>query len=384
MIREDILKRTETNPEVTVLMAVYNGELFLREAIDSILKQTYTDFEFLILNDASNDSTLEILLSYTDQRIRIINNEKNLGLTKSLNKGLLLAKGKYIARQDADDVSDKKRFEKQVIFLESNPRVVLLGTQARIIDEKSRVYKNQGEPKALSHKAILYQFLFENPFIHSSVMFRKNIIYDELKGYNETFVYNQDFELWSRVIKHYEVSNLSETLVDFRNNSQSITKVSDQKLKAFNENFYRNVEVQIGNMSTILSDNGFSNWPKYWTQLNVPYVSIYKISAPELISLIPKIRKKFLAMHETESLLEKNVSSITAKIYFKLAMLLAKSNKKEAFIAFKYGLKYNSENGIILFPEFLFRITNLLSVGKFLKKTVTSVSNLFKKSQYKL
>lgn len=384
MMGDNILKRTEANPEVTVLMAVYNGEHFLREAIDSILNQSYTDFEFLILDDASNDRTREILLSYSDHRIKIINNEKNIGLTKSLNKGLSIAKGKYIARQDADDISHRQRFEKQVAFLQSNPRVVLLGTQARIIDEKSRVYQNQGEPKALNHKAILYQFLFENPFIHTSVMFRKNIIYDELKGYNETFVYNQDFELWSRVIKHYEVSNLSETLVDFRNNSQSITKVSDQKLKAFNENFYRNVDVQVGNVSTILSDHGFSNWPKYWTQLNVPYVSIYKISAPELISLIPKIREKFLAIHERESLLEKNVSSITAKIYFKLAMLLAKGNKREAFIAFKYGIKFNSENGIILFPEFLFRITHLLSVGKFLKKTVSSMSNLFKKSQYKL
>ena len=384
MMGNSILKRTEANPEVTVLMAVYNGEHFLREAIDSILNQTYTDFEFLIVNDASNDRTSEILLSYTDHRIKIINNEKNHGLTRALNKGLSIAKGKYIARQDADDISHRQRFEKQVAFLQSNPRVVLLGTQARIIDEKSRVYKNQGETKALSHKAILYQFLFENPFIHTSVMFRKNIIYDELKGYNETFVYNQDFELWSRVIKHYEVSNLSEMLVDFRNNSQSITKVSDQKLKAFNENFYRNVEVQIGNLSTILTDNSFGNWPKYWTQLNVPYVSIYKISASELISLIPKIRKKFLAVHEIELLLEKNVSSITANIYFKLAMLLAKSSKKEAFMAFRYGFKYNYENGIILFPEFLFRITNLLFFGKLFKKTVNSVSNFFKKSQYKL
>src|SRR3990170_6306785 len=104
------------NPEITVLMSVYNGERFLREAIESILNQTYRDFEFLIINDGSTDSSREIILSYNDPRIRLIDNELNIGLTRSLNKGLRLARGKYIARQDADDISFRKRLEKQVAF----------------------------------------------------------------------------------------------------------------------------------------------------------------------------------------------------------------------------------------------------------------------------
>ena len=114
-----------SKPLVSVLMAVYNGEKYLLEAIESILNQTYTNFEFLIINDGSTDSTEEIILSYSDQRIRYIKNEQNLKLIASLNKGLDLAKGKYIARMDADDISLPDRLEKQVNFLERNSTKLL-------------------------------------------------------------------------------------------------------------------------------------------------------------------------------------------------------------------------------------------------------------------
>ena len=115
-------------PMVTVLMAVYNGEKFLKEAMESILTQTFTDFEFLIINDGSTDNSVKIIEEFNDPRIRLIHNEKNLKLIASLNKGISLAKGKYIARMDCDDISMPYRLEKEVDFLENSLEYGLVGT----------------------------------------------------------------------------------------------------------------------------------------------------------------------------------------------------------------------------------------------------------------
>ena len=130
------------NPKITVLMPVYNGEKYLREAIGSILNQTFNDFEFLIINDSSTDSTREIILSYDDTRIRLEDNEKNIGLTHSLNKGLRLAKGKYVARMDADDISLPDRLEKQLAVIENNTDVSIVACWIDIIDKNNTYIGN--------------------------------------------------------------------------------------------------------------------------------------------------------------------------------------------------------------------------------------------------
>ena len=118
------------SPRVTVLMAVYNGERFLAEAVASILDQTFRDFEFLIVNDGSTDRSREIILSFGDPRIRLVDNPENIGLTRSLNRGLELAKGGLIARQDADDISLPERLEREIGFLDGNPKAAIVGSQA--------------------------------------------------------------------------------------------------------------------------------------------------------------------------------------------------------------------------------------------------------------
>ena len=123
------------NIKISVVMAVYNGEKYLRSAIDSILSQTYIDFEFIIIDDCSTDNTANILESYTDSRIQIIRNEKNLRLPASLNKGLKIAKGKYIARMDADDIAMPDRFEKQVKYLEAHQEVAVIGGSFQVFNE---------------------------------------------------------------------------------------------------------------------------------------------------------------------------------------------------------------------------------------------------------
>jgi glycosyltransferase involved in cell wall biosynthesis len=140
------MRDANTNPLVTVLMPVYNGEEFLHEAIESILKQTYLNFELLIINDGSTDSSENIILSYPDTRIRYIKNESNIKLIATLNNGFALAQGKYIVRMDADDYSVKERLQKQVAFMEANPEVTLAGSWFETIgDEPSRVVKYESD-----------------------------------------------------------------------------------------------------------------------------------------------------------------------------------------------------------------------------------------------
>ena len=126
-------------PKVTVLMAVYNGERYLRDAVESILCQTFRDFQFLIINDGSTDNTRDLILSYDDARIVLVDSEHNVGQTRSLNRGLELAAGELIARQDADDISEPDRLAKQVAFLERHPEVALLGTWYKEIDVQGTV-----------------------------------------------------------------------------------------------------------------------------------------------------------------------------------------------------------------------------------------------------
>lgn len=208
-------------PKVTVLMAVYNGERYLREAIESILAQTFQDFEFLIINDGSTDNSREVILSYEDPRIRLVDNEVHLGLTPSLNKGLRLAKGELVARQDADDISEPERLAMQVTFLETHPEVGLLGTWYRKIDAQGTLIGNRSLP--CDYTEIRWSLLFFCPFVHSSVMVRKSVILRQVGFYNEALVYAADYELWYRIAHHIPVANLNKYLVRLRINPYSMT-----------------------------------------------------------------------------------------------------------------------------------------------------------------
>lgn len=215
--------------KVTVLMSVYNGESYLNEAIDSILAQTFTDFEFLIIDDASTDRTPEILLSYGDSRVRIVTNEENLGLTKSLNKGLALARGEYIARMDADDISVPERLEKQVFFLERNPDVGVLGANVQYIDEFGNPSQIIIWPQRDS--LIKWQLCFMNPIAHPSVIVRRKLLMDS-GGYNEEIIFAQDYDLWVRLSPRTHFENYRDILLYLRKTNENIsfTKYNEQKM----------------------------------------------------------------------------------------------------------------------------------------------------------
>ncbi|MGZ5867109.1 MAG: glycosyltransferase [Xanthobacteraceae bacterium] len=211
-------------PKVSVLMSVLNGREFLRPAVESVLNQSFTDFEFIIIDNASRDDTASILDLYHDQRIVRVRNEQTVSLTKSLNKGLRIARGEYIARLDADDVAASARFFRQASFLDAHPDVLLIGTHARTIDETGQVI---GQVTPPADPADLYDALaYSNPFLHSSVMFRR-LPATELGGYPETYIYAQDLALWLKLAQLGRLGMIPELLIDSREHKRQATQSRD-------------------------------------------------------------------------------------------------------------------------------------------------------------
>jgi glycosyltransferase involved in cell wall biosynthesis len=206
-----------SNPKVTVLMAVYNGEDFLREAVESILQQTYSDFEFLVIDDGSTDNTSTIIKSYDDQRIRLVKNIENIGLTKSLNNGLQLSRGAYIARMDADEISLPNRFAEQVEFLDSNKGIGCCGTLARIFGNHDSEWRYP-----LDHDRIKVDLLFHSCLVHASVMLRQDVLKKHDILYDEECICAQDYELWVRLSNVTRLANLDSFLLLHRIHNSSI------------------------------------------------------------------------------------------------------------------------------------------------------------------
>jgi hypothetical protein len=228
-------------------MTVYNGETHLREAIDSILRQSFGNFDFLIINDGSTDHTRELILSYDDPRIRLVDNERQLGQTRSLNRGLKLAEGELIARQDADDISEPERLERQVAFMKRRDEVALLGTWYRKIDGDGVVIGNRELP--CSWTQIRWSLLFICPFVHSSVMLRKSVLVEQIGFYDEAFAYAQDYELWSRIARRFSVANLAEYLVKYRTTAESMTSTYGDTVE--NETF----QIRTANLAPLVGSN---------------------------------------------------------------------------------------------------------------------------------
>lgn len=201
-------------PAVSVLMSVYNGERFLAEAVESILTQTFPDFEFLIIDDGSTDSTAEILAAYArgDSRVRVVS-QKNKGRTASLNEGIQLARGKYIARMDADDISLPQRLEKQLEFMTAHPETVLLGTAVEWMTQAGQIFRVENFPGG---DAELREALRrENPFRHPTILMRKETVV-AVRGYRQLFDESEDYDLWLRMAEVGQVASLDEPLVKYR------------------------------------------------------------------------------------------------------------------------------------------------------------------------
>lgn len=220
----------QMNPEkdlVSVIMSNYNTpEEYLRASIESILNQTYQNFEFIIVDDCSTDNSLSIIESYTDDRIKIIKNPQNLGITKSLNRALAVARGEFVARMDADDISLETRFAKQVEFLKNHPDHIVCGTGVRLIGDWQTKHTNEYICSIIPDKETYQiQLLFSNypNIVHPTAMFNHNILLKHNITYNENYPLAQDYRMWVSCSEASECANINEILLKYRVHGKAVS-----------------------------------------------------------------------------------------------------------------------------------------------------------------
>ena len=211
-------------PRISIVMAVHNGEAYLREAVESMLHQTVTDFEFIIVDDGSTDRSAEIIGSYGDERIHLTRQD-NMGLSRSLNRGLDLARAPYIARMDADDISLPTRLEKQLAFMEVHRDIDVLGTWAETFGDRApTAWKFPTDPKVIQ-----CEMLFHSVLVHPSVLIRRKAIEQHNLRYDPQVPYAQDFDLWHRAAAELRYANLPEVLIRYRIRETNSDRVERRK-----------------------------------------------------------------------------------------------------------------------------------------------------------
>lgn len=260
-------------PEVSVLMASHNGEKFIRQSLDSIINQTFSDFELIVINDASSDNTLDILKEYADKdsRIRFYSNEKNRGLTVSLNTALKYVSpdSRLICRMDDDDICMPNRLEMQTKYFRQHKEADIVGSNAFIIDDENRIIGERTTPA--NHEEITATLPRYNPMIHSSIMIKCNVL-KNAGGYNEEFRTSQDYELWFRLAAAgARFANIPENLLKYRETR------SAQRRKSMKYRF-----------------NDFKIRKRGYKLLKLPFCKYIWLALPLLIGCVPKPIYKLL------------------------------------------------------------------------------------------
>ena len=213
--------------KISVVMPAYNAEKYIGQAIESILNQTYSNFEFIIINDGSNDKTKEVILSYKDDRIIYLENERNFGIVVTLNKGLEKANGEYIARMDADDIAEPNRFEKQIKYLDEN------------IESKKRLFTTNADQ-------LKSELIFSSCIAHPTVMIRKKILGKYNLKYDLNYAGAEDYCLWWEIAKVSKIATLPDILLNYRMHESQVTKVKDSKyynmMRELMENRFKDID----------------------------------------------------------------------------------------------------------------------------------------------
>jgi glycosyltransferase involved in cell wall biosynthesis len=282
-------------PQISVLLPVYNAESFISEAVSSILAQTFNDFELIIIDDASIDKTINIVKKFRDERIIFIQKEVNTGYTNSLNMGLRLARGKYIARMDADDISLPSRFAKQIEYLDQHQDVAVCGTWYEYIgsDEviKHPVNNEQVKLALLQHCAIG----------HPTVMMRRSIIERNELFYDVDLEPSEDYDLWVRILKYGKIINLPEVLLQYRLHSFQVSntrhKLQEEQAKKVRRKLISNLYVDAPDVN-VTEDIKFDNDIKTNKEILLQFIKEIK----KLKKL--NAEKKFFAVSGFERYLE--------------------------------------------------------------------------------
>ena len=339
--------------QISVIMPTYNAEKYLKEAVDSILSQTFADFELLVIDDGSSDKTIDILNSFNDQRIRIIQGDKK-GIADALNKGIENSNGEYIARMDAGDGCFATRFEKQSILLDESPDIGMCCSNVDFINlsEWSFWGKDIHSPRDFDSA-----LLFFNPIIHPAVMFRKDVFGKFGFRYNTDYKSSEDYELWCRLIGKVKIASTNENLLHYRIHSSNTTNMFADKGKST----YLSVIKQ--NLKNFLNMNAYgiyleSFWfdmkPNAFSEIDIFKIMLFYKKIQEQIEFKKefdiKIVNKFLSS-QLDDILDLNILSLN---WFKLRFIFHRKCLLKNFSfdidIFKI-LKY-----IIRHPFFIFKL----------------------------
>ena len=299
-------------PKVSVVMPAYNAEKYIGEAIDSILNQTFEDFEFIIIDDCSSDRTAEIIKSYTDKRIRFYQNEHNMGVAATLNRGLDLATGEYIARMDSDDISLPERFEKQVQYMSINPNTAVLGAAIELFGAQSgkRYFSTD-------YEHLKVDLLFGNCFAHPAVMMRASCFGKGKLQYDNMFNKMEDFDMWVRTAELYEIASLPIILLKYRIHPEQVT----QKPSEVNLTQLRMLkERQMKLIGVAPNGTGFESYISYCNG----YFDINVNNVIELVSFFALVRKKNrIAAKYVEKILKNSFDAVIKRLLSKLSLASA-------------------------------------------------------------
>ena len=217
-------------PLASVIMPVYNAERFIQAAVDSILGQAFDDFEFIVVDDGSQDQSVALIEQYHDKRLRLLKNNTNAGIVHSLNSGIEVSSGQYIFRMDADDIAASDRFAKQIDFMERHRDVAVLGSNTTLIDERGETIGKEEYPQ--TYEEIRQSMYVHNPFAHSSVVIRRSVL-TECGLYDRTFLHNEDYDLWLRIGRRHRLENLPDRLLYRRIHSMNVTVALETELVRF-------------------------------------------------------------------------------------------------------------------------------------------------------
>ncbi len=341
-------------PRVSVLMPLYNDERFVAAAIESVLGQTFSEFELVIVNDASTDRSRSLAASYSDPRIRLVENDRNLGLTRSLNRGLSLIGSEYVARLDADDVSFPARLAKQVAWLDAHPEVAVLGVQAVPIDVRGRRIRrvplwNAHWRRPTGGRWMDWYRIFDTPFVHSGVMFRRAIV-EELGGYDERHPLEQDAELWMRLGRMRQLANLDEALVAFRFHRSSMTgDPSRPERKGYAE---RRAAIIHELLRELLRwEDVPPRWAALWVEANDPAAKIRADDVRELADALDACAERFFTLHP-EARRDRDIARHRASM---LARLIDRSDLGTAVSLYARLLRLDPRTAALLLPRITVR-----------------------------
>ena len=328
-------------PVISVILPVYNAEEYIFDSLQSILNQSFGSFEVIVINDGSTDNSESIILQFKDIRIRYIKNEVNLKLIATLNLGLDLARGKYIARLDADDIAFPNRFEKQVAFLEKNSDYGIVGSYAKEFGKSTEVIKY-----VLDDESLRFALITHNPFVHSAIMFRYSIVKQYNLQFDKNCIHVEDYDLWIKILTYTKGQNIPEILVNYR--------VHDLQI-SFQ---YRDLQIQNTRiLQTKYLDNIMYNYNN-WNGLIVNLLNMKKNNISDLIKFLKYV--SFIVDYQDDLQIR----------VVKQAVKIAKNQLLDS----DFSLQLNMSDLLIILKFFTFK-----QKLTFLKKLLFKKKGLFKR-----